>query len=463
MLTVADQAQQGFFDASWCGDLLAKDSIYSLLAEHGERIVRDEDFADCYAERSDRPSIPPSLLAKTLLLAYRDGLSDERAMEALRFDLRWKVALDLPIDHPGFHSTSLVRFRARLLLHGKERLLASESERSKTTEQIVDSTPMLGAAAVQDTVSLVRSGVRKLIDAVRGADSEAAEGLESGLRFDYARPREKPEGDWHDKAAREALLGEIAKDAERALRAVEQEDDLLGDEAIAASAALLREIVGQEFEASGEEVLRLRRGRGTRQVLSAHDPEMRHGRKTAAKPFTGYKLHAAADAEVPLLTSICVSPGSEHDGQHAKTLIEEQPEERRPQRVIGDTAYGNIEAREALEQRSVEVLAPSTPPRPRTGRSPRRPSRSTSRQARSPARGARRRTCRSPTRAASGSRRPPGAHCGRSGHGPQAFGRKRDASVAARIFARRRCVRYRTPRRASSSSGSGPGSSGCSD
>ena len=61
--------------------------------------------------------MPPSLLAKVLLLAYRDGLSDERAMEAVRLDLRWKVALDLPVDHPGFHATSLVQFRARLLLH----------------------------------------------------------------------------------------------------------------------------------------------------------------------------------------------------------------------------------------------------------------------------------------------------------------------------------------------------------
>jgi transposase len=118
MLTVRDR-QQGLFDAGWCRELLPEASIYALLAEHGDRIVRDEDFADCYSECHGRPSIPPSLLAKVLLLAYRDGLSDERAMQAVRFDLRWKVAVDLPVDHPGFHATSLVRFRARLLLHGK--------------------------------------------------------------------------------------------------------------------------------------------------------------------------------------------------------------------------------------------------------------------------------------------------------------------------------------------------------
>ena len=107
-----------------------------------------------------RPSIAPSLLAKVLLLAYRNGLSDRRAMEALRFDLRWKVALDLPIDHPGFHPTSLVKFRARLLLHGKERIVFERSLELATelglfdgsVEQILDSTPMLGAAAIQDTV-----------------------------------------------------------------------------------------------------------------------------------------------------------------------------------------------------------------------------------------------------------------------------------------------------------------------
>lgn len=234
MLSVADR-QQGFFDAAWCSSLLPEESIYALLAEHGDRIVRDEDFADCYSERHGRPSIPPSVLAKVLLLACREGLSDERAMEAVRFDLRWKVALGLPLDHPGFHPTSLVRFRARLLLHGKERLVFERSLELATEfgllsgrrEQILDSTPMLGAAAVQDTVTLVRSSVRKLLDAVKVVDAQAAGELRSGGRFDYCRPRLKPAGEWRDREARMALLAEVARDAERALRALEQDEQLL--------------------------------------------------------------------------------------------------------------------------------------------------------------------------------------------------------------------------------------------
>jgi hypothetical protein len=39
MLSVADR-QQGFLRAARCSGLLAGDSIYALLAEHGARIVR---------------------------------------------------------------------------------------------------------------------------------------------------------------------------------------------------------------------------------------------------------------------------------------------------------------------------------------------------------------------------------------------------------------------------------------
>ena len=376
MLTVADR-QQGFFDAAWCRELLPEDSIYVLLVEHGERIVRDRDFADCYSERHGRPSILPSLLAKVLLLAFRDGLSDERAMEAVRFDLRWKIALDLPVD-PGFHSTSLVRFRARLLLYGRERLVFERSLQlagelgllSGPAEQILDSTPMLGAAAVQDTAVLVRAAVRKLLEAVNAVEEQAAQELRSGLRFDYSRPRVKPEGDWQDREARARLLVEVAVDAARALQAVESDPELMAVDQVAEAASLLREIIGQEFDVGEDQVPRVRRGRRVRQIVSAHDPEMRHGRKTQAWQFTGYKLHAAAATEAPILTAVVLSAGNEHDGHQAPALIDQQSEGMRPERVIGDTAYGNVEARELLEQHQVAVLAPVHSSSPKDGTIP---------------------------------------------------------------------------------------------
>jgi len=256
------------YDAAVLSRPLPEGSSFALLAEHGDRIVRDEDFAECYSSRMGRPSIPPSLLARVMLLGHRTGVSDEQAMECVAWDLRWKVALGLPADHQGWHPTSLTRYRARLLLHKKEGLALQNTLRlaeelgmlDGTAEQIIDSTPMLGAAATQDTVRLVRHGVKKLIDAVTAADSQTGKRLDAGLEFEYERPGEKPECRWREKAERERMLTRVAQDAERALQSIGQADGLLEDEQVKAAHDLLRELIG---------LLRVLRGLLLRRLLAS--------------------------------------------------------------------------------------------------------------------------------------------------------------------------------------------------
>ncbi len=369
--------QVGFFDAAGLARPLPEGSFFALLAEHGDRIVRDEDFAACYSERVGRPSIPPSQLAKVLLLQYRTGASDEQAMESVAWDLRWKIALGLAVDHQGWHPTSLTKFRARLLLHQFERVALERTLEvaeelgmlDGPVEQIIDSTPMLGAAATQDTVRLVRHGVKKLLGAVAVVDGDAAGQLERALEFDYARPNDKPDCRWREKGERERMLTRVAQDAERALQAVEAAAGLLDDERVADARRLLRELVGQDFDIDDDGVPRLHRGTRTGRIISAVDTEMRHGRKSQHQRFDGFKLSAAVtNTEVPLVTAIEVAPASEQDGPQAKHLIDAQPPERRPRRVLGDTAYGIGPVRAELAERDVEVLAPLPPGSTKPGR-----------------------------------------------------------------------------------------------
>jgi transposase len=375
MLSISGQS--GLFDAVGLVGPLPEGSFFALLAEHGDRIVRDEDFAACYSARMGRPSIPPSLLARVLLLQYRTGASDTQAMEHIAWDLRWKIALGLPVDHRGFHPTTLVRFRARLLLHGKERLALENTLRlagelgmlEDSVEQVIDSTPMLGAAATQDTVRLVRHGVRKLLDAARAVDATAAGELERGLEFEYARPAQKPDCRWRERAARERMLTRVAVDAERALQAVEHDSGLLGDARVADAQQLLRELIGQDFEIDDDGTPKLHHGTSAGRIISVVDREMRHGRKSPQHRFDGYKLSAAAsDTREPLITSVTVAPGNEPDGPQAAKLIDAQTPKRRPARVLGDTAYGLGPVRAELAERDVEVLAPLPPGARREGR-----------------------------------------------------------------------------------------------
>ena len=75
--------------------------------------------------------------------------------------------------------------------------------------------------------------------------------------------------------------------------------------------------------------------------------------------FDGYKLSAAVtNTSKPLITAIEVAPASEQDGPQAKHLIDAQPQQRRPARVLGDTAYGTGPVRAELAEREVDVLAP---------------------------------------------------------------------------------------------------------
>lgn len=51
-------------------------SFYARMAVHGSALIGDEDFADCYSTGMGRPSIPPSLLMRAVLLQLRDDAVD---------------------------------------------------------------------------------------------------------------------------------------------------------------------------------------------------------------------------------------------------------------------------------------------------------------------------------------------------------------------------------------------------
>ena len=217
----------------------------------------------------------------------------------------------------------------------------------------------MGAAATQDTVRLVRFGVRKLIDAVTAVDPDAGGVLVAGLEFDYTQPAVKPDCQWRLKAERERMLTRVAMDAQRALCAVEQADGLLDQEPVKDAYELLGELIGQDFDVDDDDVPRLHKGTRSGRIISTVDREMQHGRKSSSQRFDGFKLSAAvSNTSVPLITAVHVAPGGEADGPQAKHLIDAQPAEQRPHRIVGDTAYGNGVVRAELAERHVDVLAP---------------------------------------------------------------------------------------------------------
>ena len=198
--------------------VVEKGSFHDRFAEVRPTILQDEDFEHWFHDETGRPSIPPSVVAGAFLLGLREDCSDREAEQRTRYDLRWKWALGLGLNDHGCDHCSLCVFRGRLLAHQQEGklfqdIVARAVEAGllpKRAVQVMDSSPMLGAAAVQDTYKLLRTALHKL---VKGHKKELPKELMPQLKR-YLQMG-KPDIDWQDREARQRPLGRLQEAPER--------------------------------------------------------------------------------------------------------------------------------------------------------------------------------------------------------------------------------------------------------
>jgi hypothetical protein len=292
---------------SYCAERVADDSVYGLLHRECFKLFPDALFADLFTDIGRR-SVPPMVVAVVMELQRLEGLSDREAVDRFAFDLRWKYAAGgLDFDYPSFVHTVLVDMRARLARSEQPNRIF-EVTRDVAREaglvgrrRVLDSTPIYDAVATMDTVTLVRSASRGLL-AVAG---ELEPELRARLRRDddYASAG-KPICDYDDPAAREALVDALAKDAQALLLAL---DGRQLPEALAQAAALLAAVVGQDLDEREDGCFRIARRVAKDRVISTVDPEARHGHKTKAHSFEGYKGHVATDPDSEIITATTVT------------------------------------------------------------------------------------------------------------------------------------------------------------
>jgi len=349
--------------ASYCEGRVAPDSIYALLHRECFTLFPDASFGDLFTDVG-RCSIPPMIVATVMVLQRLEGCSDREAVERFAFDVRWKYAAGgLDFDHPGFSHTVLVDMRARLARSARpERIFEAALEAARGAglvgrRRVLDSTALYDAVATMDTVTLLRQGIRGLLRVA----GEREHGLRTLLRRDDDyRSGGKPVCDWDDPDAREALIDALARDATTLLVALDGETL---DPPLAEAAALLATLVGQDLETDDEGTFRIARRVAPDRVISTVDPEARHGHKTRARSFDGYKGHIAIDPDSEIVTAVAVTPGNAGDAAVAPELLAADlpvadaatDETDEPLVVYADAAYGSGELLEHLETAGAEL------------------------------------------------------------------------------------------------------------
>jgi hypothetical protein len=380
--------------AGFCEGRLAPNSIYAVLHRECRRLFPDAMFADLFAAKG-RWSVPPMIVAVVMVLQRLEGLSDREAVDRFTFDTRWKYAAGgLDFDHPGFVHTVLVDFRARLAVSDRpDRIFDTVVEVARQAglvgrKRVLDSTSIYDAVATQDTVTLMRSAIRQLL---RAADHVLRAELRAvTISGDTYTETGKPVIDWSERGEREALIDSRARDG-YALLAVLNGRDLPVE--VAQAAGLLATVLGQDLDPGVDGVFRIARRVAKDRVISTVDPEARHGHKTSARGFDGYKGHIAADPDSEIITATEVSAGNQGDAQTAVDLIadllpdasgpadtdtdtpddapagadadldgdpEQDGDQARPA-VYGDAAYGAGDFLETLNDADIEAKVKTQP------------------------------------------------------------------------------------------------------
>jgi hypothetical protein len=113
------------------------------------------------------------------------------------------------------------------------------------------------------------------------------------------------------------------------------------------AAGLLMQLLMQDIERQADGA-HLKQGVSPDRVVSVHDPEVRHGRKSARRRFDGHKGAIAVDPESQLITAADVLVGNAQDHERALELVEqaEANADVEVEQTVGDCTYGDIETRQ---------------------------------------------------------------------------------------------------------------------
>jgi hypothetical protein len=128
--------------------------------------------------------------------------------------------------------------------------------------------------------------------------------------------------DWDDPAAREQLVDALFRDGYRALSALRGLK--LGPE-VTQAAELLATVIGQDIEETADGRFVIAQGVTPDRVISVVDPQARHGHKSNARGFDGYKGHVAIDPDSEVITAAEVSPANLGDAAIAPALLADLP------------------------------------------------------------------------------------------------------------------------------------------
>ena len=259
-------------------------------------------------EPGGKEPVEAGLLALATLLQAYGNVSDREAVELTVMDKRWHMVLDgLDAEQPPFSQGTLFNFRMRLIQHNldktlRERTVALAEQTggfgARQLRAVLDSTPLFGAGRVEETFNLLGHALRKVVELAAAQLDTSVDAIvaDAGLlRVGHSSLKAALDLDWGVPAAREHALGLVLEEVERWKGWLEQQHPLSAHEPpMQERMETMTHLIAQDTEPDpegGPGGRRIKKHVAPDRRISIEDTDMRHGRKSSAKTFNGFKEH----------------------------------------------------------------------------------------------------------------------------------------------------------------------------
>jgi transposase len=333
----------------------------------------------CYDTTNGRAGVEPVVLLGTLILQFLERAPDRQAAELVRYHLGWKLALNLELGERGFHPTTLVTFRQRLVDHQEAKVafeavlqaLQSEGLVPKRGNQRLDSTHVLGLVARLSKLECMRETIRLAMEELAMVLPERDRPDFWGLFWErYVENK-------LDYKSTEVVLKQkqqqAGEDSWRLLRWLEPLPTKVRQ---GRQVELLRRVFGEYYTIAAPEEIAPVKEHGPGVVQNPHDPEAQwsaKGHGKARHDWVGYKVQVAEsigpkpkkknEPARNFVTSLVTQNAIESDdaGMPATFAVQAAHGLERPAQLYVDGAYVSAAALVEAQGQGRELVGPARP------------------------------------------------------------------------------------------------------
>lgn len=324
----------------------------------------EDHYAMLYG-KTGRPNFSVARMLGICLLQELNNMSDQQALDAFGFDIRWRYALDVNDDNAYLSRRSLVEFRRRLaakdpdmkLLRGVFEKISKKAIKKlglSTSEQRVDSTHVISNIRTRSRLDLFANTITLFI---KSLNRKQFLKIPKPIRRWH---KTEPEG-WFGlgPAKKKAKLEQLAQYIHELIGIFEHDEDVNNTEPYQLLVRLIKEQCEVKISSSSDtEQIKVRERVDGESLQSAYDPDASYGHKGS-----GYSAHITETCnnrdKPEIITDFEVHGAARSDVGKAIDIIKRlESAGLKPETFFADGGYPSVPSAYKIVKNDVNFMAP---------------------------------------------------------------------------------------------------------